>query len=109
MALRNVVVGCAAGSGQFCLVSHPRPVRQAIERYRRMLDGNPFATVEHGMGFEVFLGHPSTEESLPSRGRGGGGARGRARDCLMSAVFNVAFGRVDCLMTGTSGCGCVLM
>jgi hypothetical protein len=38
---------------QFYLVSHPRPVREAIERYRRMLDANPFATVEHGMGFEA--------------------------------------------------------
>jgi isopenicillin-N epimerase len=41
---------------QFYIVSHPRPVRAAIERYRRMLDANPFTTVEHGMGFEAFLG-----------------------------------------------------
>jgi len=52
---------------QFYLVSHPRPVRQSIERYRRMLDANPFITVEHGMGFEAFLGGPSLEESRPSR------------------------------------------
>jgi selenocysteine lyase/cysteine desulfurase len=41
---------------QFYIVSHPRPVRAAIERYRRMLDDNPFTTVEHGMGFAAFLG-----------------------------------------------------
>lgn len=52
---------------QFYLVSHPRPVRQSIERYRRMLDANPFTTVEHGMGFEAFLGGQSLEESQPSR------------------------------------------
>jgi selenocysteine lyase/cysteine desulfurase len=51
---------------QFYIVSHPRPVRAAIERYRRMLDANPFHTVEHGMGFEAFLGGPP-EESLPLR------------------------------------------
>lgn len=51
---------------QFYIVSHPRPVRAAIERYRRMLDTNPFHTVEHGMGFEAFLGGPP-EESLPTR------------------------------------------
>jgi len=38
---------------QFFIVSHPRPVRQAIERYRRMLDANPFTTVDHGMGFDA--------------------------------------------------------
>lgn len=41
---------------QFYIVSHPRPVRAAIERYRRMLDANPFTTVDRGMGFEAFLG-----------------------------------------------------
>src|SRR5205814_3684911 len=52
---------------QFYLVSHPRPVREAIERYRRMLDANPFATVEHGMGFEALGTDQAQEESLPSR------------------------------------------
>ena len=33
---------------QFFIVSHPRPVREAIERERRALDANPFLTVEHG-------------------------------------------------------------
>jgi isopenicillin-N epimerase len=51
---------------QFYIVSHPRPVREAIERYRRMLDANPFHTVEHGMGFEGFLGG-TPEETLPER------------------------------------------
>jgi selenocysteine lyase/cysteine desulfurase len=51
---------------QFYIVSHPRPVREAIERYRRMLDANPFHTVEHGMGFEAFLAG-TQEESLPTR------------------------------------------
>jgi isopenicillin-N epimerase len=52
---------------QFYLVSHPRPVRQAIERYRRMLDANPFTTVEHGMGFEAFLGQEANDEPMPVR------------------------------------------
>lgn len=52
---------------QFYIVSHPRPVREAIERYRRRLDANPFITVEHGMGFDAFLGDQSTEENLPMR------------------------------------------
>jgi selenocysteine lyase/cysteine desulfurase len=51
---------------QFSIVSHPRPVRAAIERYRRMLDANPFATVEHGMGFEAFRGG-AREETWPER------------------------------------------
>lgn len=34
---------------QFFIVSHPRPVRDAIERYRREIDANPFHVVEHGM------------------------------------------------------------
>jgi isopenicillin-N epimerase len=38
---------------QFFLVSHPRPVRESIERYRRLLDANPLLTVEHGMGFDL--------------------------------------------------------
>jgi len=33
----------------FYLASHPRPVREAIERHRRSLDADPFGTVEHGM------------------------------------------------------------
>src|SRR5215469_1107451 len=52
---------------QFSIVSHPRPVRQAIERYRRMLDANPFTTVEHGMGFDAFLGQPAQGDPLPVR------------------------------------------
>jgi selenocysteine lyase/cysteine desulfurase len=51
---------------QFYIVSHPRPVRAAIERYRRMLDANPFTTVEHGMGFEAFRGG-AQEETRPER------------------------------------------
>src|SRR5438874_1943755 len=52
---------------QFYIVSHPRPVRAAIERYRRMLDANPFATVEHGMGFAAFLGQQSQDVAFPVR------------------------------------------
>ena len=33
----------------FFIVSHPTPVRHAIEGYRRAIDENPFLTVEHGM------------------------------------------------------------
>jgi isopenicillin-N epimerase len=35
--------------GLFFLASHPRPVREAIERLRRRIDQNPFLTVEQGM------------------------------------------------------------
>jgi selenocysteine lyase/cysteine desulfurase len=31
----------------FFLASHPRPVREAIEHYRRQLEANPLRTVEH--------------------------------------------------------------
>ena len=33
----------------FFLASHPRPVRKAIERYRKEIDRNPFQVVEHGL------------------------------------------------------------
>lgn len=33
----------------FFIASHPLPVRQAIENYRRQMDENPFLFVEHGM------------------------------------------------------------
>lgn len=33
----------------FFFVSHPRPVREAIEQWRKALDHDPFHTVEHGM------------------------------------------------------------
>lgn len=33
----------------FYISSHPEPVRQAIEAFRRTLDENPLLTVEHGM------------------------------------------------------------
>ncbi|MGZ8833430.1 MAG: aminotransferase class V-fold PLP-dependent enzyme [Thermoanaerobaculia bacterium] len=35
--------------GLFYIASHPRPVREAIEAYRRKLDANPFLTVERSM------------------------------------------------------------
>jgi selenocysteine lyase/cysteine desulfurase len=33
----------------FALASHPRPVREAIEKYRRALDENPFLALERGL------------------------------------------------------------
>jgi isopenicillin-N epimerase len=33
----------------FALASHPRPVREAIEKYRRALDENPFLVVDRGL------------------------------------------------------------
>ncbi len=33
----------------FYIVSHPRPVREAIERYRKAIDENPFLTVDRGL------------------------------------------------------------
>jgi isopenicillin-N epimerase len=44
--------------GLFYLTSHPRPVREAIEKYRRQLDSNPFVTVESSL-FE------SADKNLP--------------------------------------------
>ncbi len=52
---------------QFYIVSHPKPVRDAIERFRAMLDNNPFATVEHGMGFDAFLGDGEEQVAFPVR------------------------------------------
>jgi selenocysteine lyase/cysteine desulfurase len=34
-------------AGLFFLSSHPRPVREAIARYRQQLEANPYLTVEH--------------------------------------------------------------
>lgn len=33
----------------FFIASHPRPVREAIEKLRREMDENPYAVVEHGL------------------------------------------------------------
>ena len=52
---------------QFYIVSHPKPVRDAIERFRSMLDTQPFATVEHGMGFDAFLGEDAKQDPFPVR------------------------------------------
>jgi selenocysteine lyase/cysteine desulfurase len=52
---------------QFYIVSHPRPVREAIARFRERLDAHPFTTVEHGMGFDAFLGVNSAEDPYPLR------------------------------------------
>jgi isopenicillin-N epimerase len=41
--------------GLFFLASHPRPVREAVERYRRLIDENPVLTVEHAL-FEPEFG-----------------------------------------------------
>ncbi|HEX8155619.1 MAG TPA: aminotransferase class V-fold PLP-dependent enzyme [Thermoanaerobaculia bacterium] len=35
--------------GLFYLVSHPRPVREAIDAYRRRIDANPLLTIEHSL------------------------------------------------------------
>ncbi|WP_374603091.1 aminotransferase class V-fold PLP-dependent enzyme [Arenimonas sp.] len=43
----------------FYIASHPAPVRDALEGYRRALDANPLLTVEHGM-------FGSDEQHLPS-------------------------------------------
>jgi isopenicillin-N epimerase len=52
---------------QFYIVSHPKQVRAAIERYRDMLDRTPFTTVEHGMGFDAFLGDDAQQVAFPVR------------------------------------------
>ena len=52
---------------QFYIVSHPKPVRDAIARFRGMLDTQPFTTVEHGMGFDSFLGDQAQQDPFPVR------------------------------------------
>lgn len=47
-ALFNLAPGYLHFSS-FYLVSHPRPVRAAIESYRKALDANPYLVVEHAM------------------------------------------------------------
>lgn len=44
---------------QFFIVSHPRPVREAIERLRRAMDRNPFHVIERGL-----LGPASENQQL---------------------------------------------
>lgn len=46
----------------FYIASHPLPVRQAIENYRRQIDQNPFLVVEHAM-------FATEEENLPLKAR----------------------------------------
>ena len=73
---------------QFYIVSHPKPVRDAIYRFRDLLDKNPFTTVEHGMGFDVVPGaglagrllsrsRAARGRSLHRRQAGRGGAHGQ--------------------------------
>ena len=52
---------------QFYIVSHPKPVRDAIAHYRGMLDAQPFTTVEQGMGFDSFLGDKAHQDPFPVR------------------------------------------
>jgi selenocysteine lyase/cysteine desulfurase len=52
---------------QFYIVSHPKPVREAIESLRDKLDNNPFTTVEHGMGFDSFLGEGAAQVPYPDQ------------------------------------------
>ncbi|MDP9197930.1 MAG: aminotransferase class V-fold PLP-dependent enzyme, partial [Pseudomonadota bacterium] len=52
---------------QFYIVSHPKPVRDAIERFRDMLDAQPFSTVEHGMGFAPIPGVQPQPDPFPVR------------------------------------------
>jgi isopenicillin-N epimerase len=52
---------------QFYIVSHPKPVRDAIAKLRSTLDRSPFATVEHGMGFAAFVGDQSHQDPYPVR------------------------------------------
>ncbi|MGH8657118.1 MAG: aminotransferase class V-fold PLP-dependent enzyme [Gammaproteobacteria bacterium] len=46
----------------FFIASHPRPVREAIERYRRAIDENPFLVVHRGM-------FGSEDDNLPRKAR----------------------------------------
>ena len=70
---------------QFFIVSHPRPVREAIERHRRAIDANPFLAVEHGLSGE-------DEGNLPLR------ARRAIADYIGGKPEEIAL--VDCTTTG---------
>jgi len=48
----------------FYLVSHPTPVRQAIEAARKVIDSNPFLEIEHGL-------FDSSKEIIPTAMRKG--------------------------------------
>ncbi|HUO78649.1 MAG TPA: aminotransferase class V-fold PLP-dependent enzyme [Steroidobacteraceae bacterium] len=77
---------------QFFIVSHPRPVREAIERYRRLLDASPFETVEHGMGFDAPPAGASAADTLPLR------AQRAAAEYIGGRAEEVAL--TDCTTTG---------
>jgi hypothetical protein len=47
---------------QFYFVSHPRPVRQAIERYRQLIDSEPFITRTFA-GFHFVTSPPTLRQS----------------------------------------------
>jgi isopenicillin-N epimerase len=55
---------------QFFIVSHPRPVREAIERYRRAIDANPFLVVHYGLSPDPVPTSLAVEGNLPLRMRG---------------------------------------
>lgn len=70
---------------QFFMVSHPRPVREAIERYRRAIDANPFLAIENGMfGAEA--------EQLPPRVRRAAASYTGARPDEIALVPNTTTG-----------------
>ena len=54
---------------QFFIVSHPRPVREAIERYRRAIDANPFLVVHYGLSPDPVPASLAVEGNLPLRVR----------------------------------------
>jgi len=47
----------------FFIAPHPRPVREAIDRYRRLIDADPFGVVERGL-----FGGP--QENIPAKVKG---------------------------------------
>ncbi|MGH8516630.1 MAG: aminotransferase class V-fold PLP-dependent enzyme, partial [Panacagrimonas sp.] len=70
---------------QFFIVSHPRPVREAVERHRRAIDANPFLAVEHGT-------FGDGEENLSLR------SRRAVADYIDGHAEEIAL--VDCTTTG---------
>lgn len=59
--------------GLFLLASHPRPVRDAVERYRKLLDENPELTVERSL-FEPEFGKVPRQVKTALAGYIGGSA-----------------------------------
>jgi selenocysteine lyase/cysteine desulfurase len=74
---------------QFFIVSHPRPVRDAVERYRREIDANPFHVVEHGM-----FGEESVNRMLPIQKAAAAYVGGRPEEIAITDSTTMGLGLI---------------